>query len=91
MYYYYATTLENLNDMVWWKEELARVEDQIPVKQARIHLQLRKPEFEADKIRIVRNGRPWKGEPVITKEFLRTHKQWEEEMWKNTRRGQAES
>jgi hypothetical protein len=61
-----VTPLENLNDVVWWKEDLAGVADQIPVKQARVHLQLRTPELNARKIRITRNGRPWRVEPVVS-------------------------
>jgi hypothetical protein len=55
-----ATPLENLNQMVWWREELARIADQIPVTQARMLLRSRIAELKAGKIRILRNGKPWK-------------------------------
>jgi hypothetical protein len=66
-----AIRLENLERMVWWKEERARVADQIPVVQAKSHILTGMKAFRNGMIRISRNLQLWRGEPVIP----RTH--WE--------------
>jgi hypothetical protein len=59
------TTFENLERIVGRKEERARVADQIPVVQAKSLILARIEAFKNGMIRLSRNGRLWRGEPVV--------------------------